>query len=104
MNQYDVFDNPVPRARSAFPFVAILQHKLADTGSERLVAPLVPLTQMSGTSGRVTPVGKVSGVDHVLLVPRTSPVPAAHLRTARDQLAPHHSAIANAIDLLFHGV
>lgn len=104
MNQYDVFDNPVPRARKAFPFVAILQHKFADTGRERLVAPLAPRTQMPSTSGRLTPIVQVSGVEHVLLVPRISPVPAAHLRRVKDQIASYHPAITNAIDLLFLGI
>ena len=53
MSQYGVFDNPIPQARRTFPFVAILQSELANTG----------------TVGRLTPVMKVANVEHVLLVP-----------------------------------
>ena len=35
MRQFDVFDNPVPKARRALPLVVILQSNLADTGRER---------------------------------------------------------------------
>ena len=43
MRQFDVLDNPIPRARQALPFVAILQSDLAETGRDRVVAPLAPM-------------------------------------------------------------
>jgi toxin CcdB len=104
VSQYDVFDNPIPRARRAFPFVAILQSELADTGRDRIVAPLVPRSRMSATVGRLTPIVKVGGVDHVLLVPRMTAVSAADLRALRDRLTSHRDEIVAAIDYLFLGV
>lgn len=74
MSQYDVFENPIPRARDAFPFVTVLQSELANTGRDRMVAPLVARVRMPGISGRLTPIVKVLGVEHVLLVPRMAPV------------------------------
>jgi toxin CcdB len=104
VSQYDVFDNPIPRARRAFPFVAILQSDLADTGSDRIIAPLVPRARIPGTAGRLMPVVKVSGVDHVLLVPRMTAVFAAELRDVKDQLASYRNDIVAALDMLFLGV
>jgi toxin CcdB len=104
LNQYDVFDNPAPRARKAFPFVVILQHKFADTGRQRLVAPLTPRSQVLGTTGRLTPVVKVTGVEHVLIVPRMSPTSATQRRAVRDQLAAEQNAITSGLDLLFLGI
>lgn len=104
MSQYDVFENPIPRARSAFPFVAILQSELADTGRDRMVAPLVTRTRMPGVSGRLTPIVKVLGVEHVLLVPRMAPVAIADLREVKDQLATYRNDIVAALDFLFLGV
>jgi toxin CcdB len=101
VSQYDVFDNPIPRARRAFPFVAILQSELADTGRDRLVAPLAPRTRMSSTAGRLTPVVKVAGVEHVLLVPRMAAVSAADLRAMRDRLTAYRNEIVAALDYLF---
>ena len=102
--QYDVVDNPIPRARRAFPFVAILQSDLADTGSDRIVAPLVPSARIPGVAGRLMPIVKVEGVDHVLIVPRLTAVPAAEFRAVKDSLSTYRNEIVAALDLLFLGV
>jgi toxin CcdB len=102
--QYDVVDNPVPRARSAFPFVAIVQSDLADTGSDRIVAPLVPSARIPGVAGRLMPIVKVEGVDHALIVPRLTAVPAAELRVVKGSLSSYRNEIVAALDLLFLGV
>ena len=104
MSQYDVFENPIPRARSAFPLVTILQSELADTGRDRMVAPLVIRARMPGVSGRLTPVVKVLGVEYVLLVPRMAPVASADLRNVKDQLVSYRDDIVAALDFLFLGV
>jgi toxin CcdB len=104
VSQYDVFENPIPRARNAFPFVTILQSELADTGRDRMVAPLVDRARMPGVSGRLTPVVKVLGVEHVLLVPRMAPVGITDLRGVKDQLGPYRNEIVAALDFLFLGV
>jgi toxin CcdB len=104
MTQYAVFDNPIPRARRAFPFVAVLQSGLADTGRDRIVAPLVPRARIPGVAGTLTPVVSVAGAEHVLLVPRLTPVYAADLRAAKDDLTPYRNEIVAALDLLFLGV
>lgn len=103
-SQYEVFENPILRARRAFPFVSILQSDLADTGSDRIVAPLVPRARISGAVGRLMPVVKVLGVDHLLVVPRLVPMTAADLRTAKDNLTIYREEIVAALDLLFLGV
>lgn len=103
-SQYDVFDNPIPRARRAFPFVSILQSDLADTGADRIVAPLVPRARISGAVGRLMPIVKVLGVDHVLVVPRMVPMTAADLHAAKDSLTGYRTEIVAALDLLFLGV
>jgi toxin CcdB len=102
--QYDVLDNPIARARRAFPFVAILQSDLADTGSDRIVAPLVPSAEIANVVGRLMPIVKVRGVDHALIVPRLAAVPAAELRAAKDNLSSYRGEIVAALDLLFLGV
>lgn len=102
--QYDVVENPVPRARRAFPFVAILQSDLADTGSDRIVAPLVPSARIPGVAGRLMPIVKVEGIDHALIVPRLTAVSAAELRAVKDSVSAYRNEIVAALDLLFLGV
>jgi hypothetical protein len=104
MSQYDVFDNPIAQARRAFPFVTILQSEIADTGRDRIVAPLVPRTRMSGAVGRLTPIVKVADVDHILLVPRMVAIAATDLRAVKDRLTAYRGAIVAALDFLFLGV
>ena len=102
--QFDVFDNPIPRARRDFPLVIVLQSDVASVGRDRIVAPLVPRKRMAKLAGRLTPVVSVGGVEHVMLVPRMASVAATELRIPRAQLTVHRDDIVLAIDFLFLGV
>jgi toxin CcdB len=102
--QFDVFVNPIAQARRAYPYVAVLQSDLADTGRERIVAPLVPRARLPGAAGRLTPVVRVSDVEHVLLVHSLAGIAAGELRELRGHLAVHREAIVAALDYLFLGV
>jgi toxin CcdB len=102
--QFDVFVNPIPRARHVYPYVTVLQSDLADIARERIVAPLVPRTKLTGTVGRLTPHVNVSDVAHVLVVPAMAAVAAADLRELRGQLRLYRDAIIAALDYLFLGV
>lgn len=103
MPQFDVLANPIPRARHALPFVMILQSDLAETGRERVVAPLAPHAAMPPFAGRLVPVLEVAGVDHVLLVPSLTSMPAADLCHAVVNLADERDRIMAALDYLFIG-
>lgn len=104
MNQYDVYDNPIPGARRAFPFVALLQSDIADTGRERMVAPLVPRERIPGAVGRLTPIVRILSTDHLLLVPQMSSITVNSLRDPKDRLTDYRDAITAALDFLFLGV
>jgi hypothetical protein len=80
MRQLDVLDDPIPRARRAMPFVAILQPDLAETGRDRVVAPLAPSAAMPTLAGRLIPVVQVKDQDYALLVPSLMALPVADLR------------------------
>jgi CcdB protein len=80
MRQFDVLDNPIPRARRALPFVAILQSDLAETGRERVVAPLAPRDAMPPLAGRLIPIVTVDDRDYALLVPSLTALPVTDLR------------------------
>ncbi len=104
MAQFDVFVNPIPRARRVYPYVAVLQSDLANTGRERIVAPLAPKARLTGTVGRMTPHVQIANVDHVLLVPSMTAIAAEDLRDPRGQLVAYRDAIVAALDYLFLGV
>lgn len=104
MPQFDVFTNPITRARRAYPFVMVLQSDLAETGRERIVAPLAPRARLTGSAGRLTPHVKVSGVEHVVLIPSMTAVATDDLRDLRGQLSSYRDGIVAALDYLFLGV
>lgn len=104
MSQFDVFENPVVRARRAYPFVAVLQSDLAKTDGNSLVAPLAPRVGLASSLGRLTPHVELAGVEHVLFVPRMTAVRALELRKPRGQLTRYRSEIVAALDYLFLGV
>jgi hypothetical protein len=104
MAQLDVFVNPIMQARRAYPYVAVLQSELAETGRERIVAPLAPRARLAGIVGRLTPHVRVAEVEHVLMVPSMAAVAAADLREQRGHLGAYRDAIVAALDYLFLGI
>lgn len=104
MRQFDVFANPVTRARRAYPLVVILQSDLANIGRERIVAPLVPRVRLPGTTGRLTPHVEIGDVEHVVLVPSLAAIAASDLREARGHVVAYREAIVAALDYLFLGL
>jgi len=104
MAQFDVFANPIARARRAYPLVVVLQSDIAATGRERIVAPLVPRSKLPGTVGRMTPHVDIDGVAHVVLVPALAAVLVADLKGVRGQLARYRNELVAAVDYLFLGV
>lgn len=104
MSQFDVFVNPLPRARRAYPYVVVLQSDLADTGQDRIVAPMAPRSRLSTTAGRLTPHVKLDDVEHVVMVPWLTTTQAADLRDRKGRLTPYRDQIVAALDYLFLGV
>jgi toxin CcdB len=105
MPQFDVFVNPISRARRAFPFVAVLQADLAKTELSRIVAPLAPRSKLTtAAAGRLAPHVRVAGVDHILFVPSMAAIAAGDLRELRGNVAENRDAIVAALDYLFLGL
>jgi toxin CcdB len=103
MRQFDVVGNPISRARRALPFVAILQSDLADTGHDRVVAPLAPRAAMPTLAGRLIPIVQVAEEDYALLVPSLTALPVTDLRNVVANLAGDRERILAALDYLFIG-
>jgi toxin CcdB len=99
-----VLDIPIPRARRALPFVAILQSDLAETGRDRVVAPLAHRAAMPTLAGRLIPIVTMENEDYALLVPSLTALPVADLGHVVASLADHRERIVAALDYLFIGV
>jgi hypothetical protein len=83
------------------PFVAILQSDLAETGPDRVVAPLAPRAALPTLAGRLIPIVNVKGQDYALLVPSLTNLPVADLRQVVTNLADDRARILAALDYLF---
>lgn len=104
MTQFEVFANPVTRARRAYPYVVLLQADMAQSGRDRAVAPAAPRAAFPAIAGRLTPVVTIERSEFVLLVTSLTTLPAKTLGTAVTSLADRREEILAAIDYLFFGV
>ena len=102
--QFDVYPNPIARARRAFPLVIVLQSNLAETGHDRVVAFLAPKTAMQATTGRLTPIVDVEGRAFVVLIHLLTNLQATDLKNATANLGANRERIVEALDWLFLGV
>jgi toxin CcdB len=102
--QHDVFDNPLARARRAFPFVTVLQADISIAGTECIVAPLMLRSSVALAPGRLVPVVGFGGADYLLPLELMGSLPLNRLRTPVGSIAAHHDAIVRALDWLFTGV
>ena len=101
--QHDVFVNPNPQTRPGFPFIAVLQADVAES-KERIVAPMVPASDLSRAAARMTPVVNLEGRAYHLMVPLMVLVPTARLTKPVGTIRAHRDDIVRAIDWLFCGL
>ncbi|MBP2291901.1 toxin CcdB [Azospirillum rugosum] len=84
--------------------VAVLQADIADTGAERMIAPLARAQEVPGIAGRLAPVLRVGDTDYVLAVPRMTTIPTRLLGEPVASIAAHRDTITAALDYLFQGI
>jgi toxin CcdB len=104
MAQFDVFPNPVPGARSRYPYVVCLDSDLLAGRSHRVIAPLAPHDALPGRAGRLTPEVHVDDVAYAVIVPALVTLPAADLSRRVANVARRRDDLLGAVDLLFYGV
>jgi toxin CcdB len=104
MAQFDVYANPLAHARLYYPYVVAMQSDFPNTASDQIVAPLAPKASMVKVAGRLTPLVAINGVDHVVLVPRLTPIRSNDLARSLCSIATARGDLLAAIDYLFFGV
>ncbi len=102
--QHNVFVNPAPRTRRAFPYVAVLQADIAAEGHGRMVALMAPRLALSGAAGRLLPVVRLADRQFHLALEAMTSVPVSALRDPVGSIAHHRDEITRALDWLFTGV
>ena len=104
MAQFDVFANPIPTTRRAYPFVVSLQSDFAQHARDQIVAPLVPIGLIPKLISRLTPIVTLDGVEHMVLVPALTGMRRRDLTTRHTSLVSARNELLGAIDYLFFGV
>ena len=104
MAQFEVFVNPAPRARAAYPFVVSLQSDATSGTFEQIVAPLVPRHRIGTGSGRLTPVVRLGEADFVVLTPALGRVRSGDLVVRHHSVPSARADLLAAIDYLFFGI
>jgi toxin CcdB len=101
--QFDVLVNPAPRARRQFPFLVVLQSDFAETGEERVVAPLAPRAGIAPLAGKPVPIVEIDGRQLGIIVPLLTTAGAWSLRDPIADVDHARSDIVAALDYLFLG-
>ena len=97
MRQFDVFPNPIVRARRTLPFVILLQSDRATGGRERVVAPLALPSTMPERNDRLALNVEVDGRSLILLVPFITNLRASDLSNPTTNLGSEHDRIIAAL-------
>lgn len=103
MRQFDVFPNPIVRARRIFPFVVLLQSDRATGGRERVVAPMALPATIPNRNDRLALNVTVDGRAFVVMIPFMTNLRASDLSKPSTNLAVERDRIIAALDYLFLG-
>jgi len=105
MPQWDVYLNPVTRAREQIPYLVVLQSDLLDALPTRLVVPLSRSQVVSaGLPQRLAPNFEVAGERLVLKPHEAGTLPARALGAAVASLRSEAHRIVDALDAVVSGV
>lgn len=104
MRQFDVFANPIARLRRALPLVVVLQSDRAQTGRDRVVAPMALRATLPRLGLRLIPAVSVDGREFGIMIPGLATVSASDLRSAVANIDAARDPIVAALDHLFLGI
>jgi len=105
MAQWDVYENPSPRAREDLPFVIDVQSDLLSVLRTRLVVPCEPTrATRPGLPWRMTPVFEITGKQVRLVPNEAGSLDATMLRRPIASLRGQSHLIIDALDAVVSGV
>lgn len=105
MRQFDVYTNPNPSTRKAYPYILDVQHPVLDELATRIVIPLGRLADFRSENMKtLTPVIEYDGERLVLLTPQIASLPARLLSKPLGSLNHLREEIIAAIDFAVTGI
>lgn len=105
MRQFDVYPNPNPRTRDAFPYVVDIQSSLISELATRIVIPLGRRSAFGPDSmAGLTPTIEYDGEQLLLLTPQIASMPAKLLQEPIGSLNHFRADIIASLDFAVSGV
>ncbi|MDX8457068.1 CcdB family protein [Mesorhizobium sp. VK9D] len=98
MARYDFY-----RSAGGDGYLLDIQSDLLEHLDTKVVVPLLPQKMAPLPAGRLNPIFRIDGEDHVMVTQFMSALTASELRAAEGSLARHHDDIVAALDMLFQG-
>jgi toxin CcdB len=102
--QHELFANPVPQMRAAYPYVVQLHADIASEGDPRVVAPMMPFQALPKAAGRLMPTVPHGERQYLVGLPLMFSVSRGALRNPVGSVAAYRDEITRALDWLFTGV
>lgn len=105
MRQFDVYINPNPASRKAYPYIVDVQHTVLDGLATRIVIPLGRLEAFRNESMKtLSPIIEYEGEELVLLTPQIASMPARLLKNPVGSLSHLREEMIAAIDFAVTGI
>lgn len=104
MAQFDVYENPNPKTKVAFPYLLDVQNNLLDSMATRVVIPMIKISRANEPITRLNPVFEIDGTNVLLSTAELAGVSKNTLGAFVTSLKDNRTDIVNALDMLFTGI
>ena len=105
MAQFDVYQNPNPSSRQAYPYILDLQSDLIESLDSRIVAPLTWHDSLRDAQlKRLTPKVSFNNQGLLIQIPQLTSMPAKSLKNPIGTLSHLRDEIIAAVDFAITGI
>ncbi|MEA3544953.1 MAG: CcdB family protein [Thermodesulfobacteriota bacterium] len=99
MAKYDIYSS----ISVSSEYLISLQDEIIDNLSTRVVAPLVPVDEVSGRMNILNPIIYFAGTEYLLMTHLLAAIPASALKTKVGSVLTQRDEIIASLDFLFTG-
>jgi len=105
MAQFDIYENPNKKSRTAYPFIIDMQNNIVDDLASRIVAPLALYSKFKEQEiKKLTPRVSYKGQEFLILIPQITSMPAKLLKEPIGSLSHLRDEIIGALDFAIIGI
>ena len=105
MHQFDVYINPSPSTRDAFPYIVDIQNPIISEIATRIVIPLGRIAYFKNEQIKgLTPIVKYENENFLLLTAQIASIPAKKLEKPVGSLPHFRDEILSSLDFAITGI